>query len=213
MPLDTSTALWPAAVIAMFALAGPALAQQGQGAWQTPGPIQQPKGPWRTPGEIQVPKGPWQVPGEIQVPKGIAAVKSLDTACERRVTVVADALFDFDKAEIRTDAAETLAAMAPEITRAGKHPVIVEGHTDAIGTEAYNMRLSEQRARAVRDWLAGQGTIPENAAIKGFGKTRPVAPNQTADGRDNPEGRQRNRRVEIAIDTCKQESGQKPSSK
>lgn len=204
MPLRRCTTFLTMVIIALPALAFPAWAQQGQpgGSWQKPGEIQQPKGPWLKPGEIQQPKGPWQKPGEIQVPKGIQAVRSSDTSCERRVSVVADALFDFDKSDLRPDAVETLAALGPEIARAGQHPVVVEGHTDAIGTDAYNQPLSERRARAVRDWLARQGIIPATSPIKGYGKLRPVAPNQTQDGRDNPEGRQKNRRVDIAIDTC-----------
>lgn len=205
-----------AAAIAALALAGPARAQQSQddatgpgqaahpgGAWRMPGEIRAPTGPWQMPGEIHAPTGPWQVPGDIQVPKGVQAVHASDAHCERRVSIVADALFDFDRAELRADAAETLAALGPEIAGAGKHPVIVEGHTDAIGGDAYNLKLSEQRARTVRDWLVRQGLVSPGTAIKGYGKSRPVAPNQTSDGRDIPENRQKNRRVEIAIDTCR----------
>ncbi len=204
----------PIMALAVLANAGTATAQQGQGtagaapgappggAWQTPGEIHAPSGPWQTPGEIHAPTGPWQTPGEIQVPKGIQALRATDTTCERRVSVVADALFDFDKSVLRPDAVETLAALGPEIAKAGRHPVVVEGHTDNIGTDAYNLRLSEQRARTVRDWLARQGVIPADTPIKGYGKTRPVAPNQMPDARDNPEGRQKNRRVEVAINTC-----------
>jgi outer membrane protein OmpA-like peptidoglycan-associated protein len=218
----------PTIIATVLALAGPAAAQESQGGaagagqtprpggtiqtpgevrapagpWQQPGEVRAPTGPWQKPGEIRAPTGPWQKPGEIQVPKGIQAVRSNATACERRVAVVADALFDFDKSSLRNDAVETLAALGPEIAKSGKHPMVVEGHTDAIGTDAYNQRLSEQRALAVRDWLARQGFIPAGTATRGFGKTRPVAPNQTADGRDDPEGRQKNRRVELAINTC-----------
>jgi OOP family OmpA-OmpF porin len=86
------------------------------------------------------------------------------------VTVVADALFDFDKSVLRNDAVETLTAVGPEIAKAGKHPLVVEGYTDAIGSDAYNLKLSEERARAVRDWLARQGFIgasARNPAIDG----------------------------------------------
>src|SRR5882757_5422264 len=67
--------------------------------------IRQPTGKWQVPGEIKQPTGPWQVPGDIQVPKGIQAVKSIAVSrCERRLSVVTDALFDFDKASLRPDA-------------------------------------------------------------------------------------------------------------
>jgi outer membrane protein OmpA-like peptidoglycan-associated protein len=185
----------------MLALVGPALGQSQNGS-AAPYQVPQPKGTWQTPSPILQPKGPWQTPGAIQVPRGIQAVQSNDKPCERRVTVVADALFDFDKSVLRNDAVETLTAVGPEIAKAGKHPLVVEGYTDAIGSDAYNLKLSEERARAVRDWLARQGFIRFDAATNGYGKTKPVSPNQTPDGRDNPEGRQKNRRVEIAINTC-----------
>ncbi len=158
---------------------------------------------WQTPGEIQAPKGDWQVPGDIQVPKGIEAVKGEDAGkCVRRVTVVGDALFDFDKSTLRNDAEVTLAAAGPEIAKAGGHKVTVIGHTDAIGSDAYNDRLSEARARTVRDWLTGHAFVPADTGIKGMGKRQPIAANIKSDGSDDPIGRQKNRRVEVDIDTC-----------
>jgi outer membrane protein OmpA-like peptidoglycan-associated protein len=202
------------AVAALLVVAGtlPALAQssyeiqQPRGTWQQPGPIQQPKGTWQVPAEIQEPKGTWQVPGEIKVPKGIQAVRATaagcERRCERRLSVVGDALFDFDKSSLRPNAEETLAAAGPEIAKLGGKPSRIEGHTDAIGSDAYNMKLSELRAATVRDWLVGRGIVPATTPIKGYGKTSPVAPNNTSDGRDDPEGRQKNRRVEVVFDTC-----------
>ena len=164
--------------------------------------IQAPKGNWQKPGEIQVPKGPWQKPGDIQVPKGIQAVHTISSGCERRLSVVGDALFDFDKPNLRADAEETLAAAAPEIGKLGGKPARIEGHTDAIGSDGYNMKLSEARAAAVRDWLAAHNIVPAATPIKGYGKTVPVAPNTTADGKDDPAGRQKNRRVEVVFAAC-----------
>src|SRR5438128_2250449 len=87
--------------------------------------------------EIRQPTGKWQVPGDIQVPKGIQAVKSVAVSrCERRLSVVADALFDFDKASLRPDAEDTLLAAAPEIRKLGGKPSRIEGHTDAKGGDA-----------------------------------------------------------------------------
>jgi hypothetical protein len=68
---------------------------------------------------------------------------------------------------------------------------------------AYNKKLSEARGRTVRDWLGADGAIPASTPIKAFGKRVPIAPNTTLDGRDDPEGRQKNRRVEIVFETCK----------
>ncbi|HLK63043.1 MAG TPA: OmpA family protein [Bryobacteraceae bacterium] len=157
------------------------------------------------PGEIQQPKGNWQKPGAIQVPKGIQAIRAIDaTPCERRLVVGADALFDFDQSVLSPDAKKTLTALGPLIQKAGKHPIVIEGHTDAVGSDAYNQDLSERRAKAVRAWLIEQHLSEETAArVEGFGRKRPVAPNAKPDGSDDPEGRQKNRRVEVVIDTCK----------
>jgi outer membrane protein OmpA-like peptidoglycan-associated protein len=166
-------------------------------------PIQQPKGTWQKPGEIQQPKGAWQKPGAIQVPKGIQAIRTQDDQCQRRLIVGADALFEFNKATLTADAMETLNALGPMIRKAGKHPAVVEGHTDAIGSPAYNQELSERRADAVRAWLLGQHLMDDTTSrIRGYGKTRPIAPNTKPDGSDDPAGRQKNRRVEVIIDTC-----------
>ena len=164
--------------------------------------VGQPKGTWQTPGPIQMPKDTWQVPGDIQVAKGIDAVRTTTTRCERRLGVVADALFDFDKSSLRPDAEDTLRAAAPEIRKIGGKPSRVEGHTDAKGTDAYNMKLSEARATTVRDWMAKREFVPAGTPIKGYGKTVPAAPNTTTDGQDDPVGRQKNRRVEVVFDTC-----------
>jgi outer membrane protein OmpA-like peptidoglycan-associated protein len=69
----------------------------------------------------------------------------------------------------------------------------VEGHTDSVGGDEYNQQLSEQRGAAVRDYLMQQGMAVSSVTTKGFGKTQPVASNDTA------QGRQENRRVEIVI--------------
>ena len=81
--------------------------------------------------------------------------------------------------------------------------MVIEGHTDALGPDWYNDKLSEKRAQVVRNWLVERGFLrPEQATVKAFGKRRPVAPNTKADGSDDPEGRKQNRRVEIVVQTC-----------
>ena len=117
-------------------------------------------------------------------------MKSESAPCATKISIVADALFDFNKLILRPDAEETLAAAGPQIVKAGKHKVTVEGHTDSIGGDAYNMTLSEVRVRRVRGWLVAHNVIPANSAIKGYGKEEPVAPNMTPDGKDSPAGRQ-----------------------
>jgi OOP family OmpA-OmpF porin len=76
--------------------------------------------------------------------------------------------------------------------------VTIEGHTDSIGSEGYNQRLSERRAAAVQQYLEAQGIAPERLETVGKGESEPVAPN-TQDGRDNPEGRAMNRRAELKV--------------
>jgi outer membrane protein OmpA-like peptidoglycan-associated protein len=198
-------------LIALLAGVATASAQNWQtpGEIQQPGEIRQPTGPWLTPGEIQKPgeihqpTGPWLKPGDIQVPHGIQAVKVTASGCENRLSVLADALFDFDKSGLRSDAEATLEAALPELAKASGHAARIEGHTDGKGGDAYNMKLSEARARTVRDWLGAHGAIPSATPIKGYGKRMPVAPNVAPDGSDDPEGRQKNRRVEIVFETCK----------
>ncbi|MGC4250836.1 MAG: OmpA family protein [Sphingobium sp.] len=114
-----------------------------------------------------------------------------------RFDLPADILFDFDKATLRPDAAASLQKAAHLIANYPDAPIAVAGHTDARGDDAYNDALSTRRADAVAAWLKGQ--TGRAATVQGFGKRKPVAPNVHPDGSDDPEGRQRNRRVEIII--------------
>jgi outer membrane protein OmpA-like peptidoglycan-associated protein len=125
-------------------------------------------------------------------------VKESDT--EIRIELAADVLFDFDRANLRAEAREALGRVAGIIREHPRSKVRVEGHTDAKGAEGYNQKLSERRARAVRNWLAKDGGLSRTGFIvKGLGESRPVAPNAGPDGSDDPEGRQKNRRVEIIV--------------
>jgi outer membrane protein OmpA-like peptidoglycan-associated protein len=180
------------------------IAAGAESGWQQPGDIEQPHGTWQVPGPIQQPNGFWQKPGPIRAPKGIQAIKQESLSCESRISVGADALFDFDRSELRSDAAETLEELGPILRSFGAHPIEIDGHTDALGSLSYNQQLSEARAETVKTWLVSRDLIPVSTPIKGYGKTRPVAPNKSPDGSDNPVGRQKNRRVEILINTCKQ---------
>ena len=104
-----------------------------------------------------------------------------------------DVLFDTAKFSLRPLAREKLAKVAGIVSG---HPGLrldVEGHTDSVGGDDYNQQLSEQRGATVRDYLTGQGMATGSVTSKGFGKTQPVASNETA------QGRQQNRRVELVI--------------
>ena len=121
------------------------------------------------------------------------------TGQEIRIELQADVLFDFDKSVLRPEATATLRKVA-DVIRANPGLVTVEGFTDSKGSDAYNQALSERRAASVKSWLVQSGGAEAaRVAARGLGETRPVAPNTKPDGSDDPQGRQRNRRVEIAI--------------
>ena len=140
-------------------------------------------------------------PSVAPPPPAPKAVEVIVGRCEERLRVRADFLFDFDRSVVRPEAAGALAEVAARIKEA-KKAITIEGHTDAKGTESYNQGLSERRAGAVRVALSDRGIPDAWLRVRGFGKSRPVAPNQHADGSDDPDGRQRNRRVEVVINTC-----------
>lgn len=131
-----------------------------------------------------------------------AALKELgakETETEYLIELPGDILFDFDKWTIMEDAEETLSKVG-EIISAYQYPVTIIGHTDSKGAESYNLELSRKRAEAVKQWLVDrEGINQERIETIGKGESEPVAPNTKADGSDNPEGRQKNRRVEIRI--------------
>jgi outer membrane protein OmpA-like peptidoglycan-associated protein len=106
---------------------------------------------------------------------------------------VSDVLFDFNRAELKPGARERLARVAGILSAHPGLQIEIEGHADAIGTDDYNQRLSERRASSVSAYLNEQGIGKAIVATKGFGESRPVATNGTA------EGRQQNRRVEIVV--------------
>ena len=106
---------------------------------------------------------------------------------------MADVLFAFGKYDLQPPAREALAKFTGIVlAHPGLH-LSVEGYTDSVGSDAFNQTLSEQRANAVRDYLVQQGLDPTSITATGFGKSNPVASNDTA------AGRQQNRRVEIII--------------
>jgi OOP family OmpA-OmpF porin len=113
------------------------------------------------------------------------------------LTVAADVLFEFDRARLTPKASATIARVARRFRGAGG-PVRVDGHTDSLGADAYNLDLSRRRAAAVSEALAAD--LPEGVDIssRGHGEANPVAPNEL-NGEDNPEGRARNRRVTISF--------------
>jgi outer membrane protein OmpA-like peptidoglycan-associated protein len=129
-------------------------------------------------------------------------LKAKVTAHEVKIELDADVLFDFDKYSLRPAAADSLREVSEVAKSYGSSPVLIEGHTDGKGTHAYNMTLSDKRAASVKSWLVQNGgVVASRITTRGWGETKPVAPNKKPDGSDDPAGRQKNRRVEITIRT------------
>ena len=132
-----------------------------------------------------------------------AALKELGartTDTEIRIEMSADVLFDFDKADLKREAEPSLEKVVTVLRSLSTSSVTVEGHTDGKGTAAYNEQLSRRRAAAVVSWLEARTTDRKTRlAVHALGASKPVAPNTKPDGSDDPEGRQRNRRVEIVV--------------
>ena len=110
------------------------------------------------------------------------------------ITLDSGILFDVDKYDVRPEAKRALASLATVLKEADVKAFEVDGHTDSDASDEYNQVLSEKRANAVKDFLTSQGIVAE-ITIKGYGESRPIASNDTA------EGKQKNRRVEILIPT------------
>jgi outer membrane protein OmpA-like peptidoglycan-associated protein len=133
-------------------------------------------------------------PAETTLDQRLTRLGAEVTGTEVTIRLPGSVLFDFDSAQIRPDAERTLTEVAEVIRGYPKRPVRIEGHTDSVASDDYNQKLSERRAASVRAWLAGKDVDGARLAPHGFGETRPVADNGTA------EGRQRNRRVEVIIE-------------
>ncbi len=109
------------------------------------------------------------------------------------IATMPDVLFETNQFSLRPAARESLAKLAGILLAYPDLRLEVDGHTDSVGSDAYNQQLSEKRAAAVRDYLVQQGLPMSSATVLGFGKTQPVASNATA------VGRQQNRRVELVV--------------
>lgn len=110
-----------------------------------------------------------------------------------QVTFQSGLLFDFDSDRVRAEAAQNLRNLAASLDKYPNTDLLIVGHTDSIGTASYNQALSERRAQSTADYLASQGVTRVRLRTAGRGETEPVASNGT------DAGRQKNRRVEVAI--------------
>ena len=107
--------------------------------------------------------------------------------------VLRDINFEFDSARLTADAKQSLSKVAEGLRGQPSMELLIEGHTDSVGADAYNLKLSKLRANAARDYLIGEGISPSRLSADGLGEAKPVASNKTKDGRAE------NRRVEFSV--------------
>jgi outer membrane protein OmpA-like peptidoglycan-associated protein/tetratricopeptide (TPR) repeat protein len=112
--------------------------------------------------------------------------------------VVQNVYYDYDKAEVKPESYPALDEIVRMLNTYPNMEIELSAHTDSKGSDEYNQRLSEARAQSVVDYLVSKGIAKERLVAKGYGETQPVAPN-TIDGKDNPEGREKNRRTEFKV--------------
>jgi OmpA-OmpF porin, OOP family len=127
-----------------------------------------------------------------QLQRELAALQAKQTD-RGLVLTLGDVLFETGKADLRPGALRNLYPLVTFLQKYPEHRVLIEGHTDSVGSEAYNLDLSQRRADAVRDFLLQNGVKAAQLTTRGYGKASPVASNDTT------EGRQQNRRVELII--------------
>ena len=126
------------------------------------------------------------------------AARPAPASVRQAVVIQADALFDFDKSVLRPDGRKSIDDAVAKLKGVDLELVIATGHTDSVGSDAYNQRLSERRAAAVKEYLVSKGIPASKITTIGKGESQPVATNKTA------EGRQKNRRVDIEFKGVRQ---------
>ncbi len=127
-------------------------------------------------------------------PAAVVAPKAADpVAAASKVTYAADAFFDFDKAVVKPAGKAKLDDLVSKVKGINLEVIIAVGHTDSIGSDAYNQKLSVRRAEAVKAYLVSKGIEKNRIYTEGKGEKQPVASNKTK------EGRAKNRRVEIEV--------------
>ena len=131
------------------------------------------------------------VVAEVAPPAPAAVIAPVPSS--EKVTYAADAFFDFDKAVLKPEAKTKLDDLVSKTKEINLEVIIAVGHTDGVGTDAYNDKLSVRRAESIKAYLTSKGLEANRVYTEGKGKKQPVADNKTA------EGRAKNRRVEIEV--------------
>lgn len=128
----------------------------------------------------------------VEAPKApVEPAKPAPVSVKASITIQAEALFDFDKSVLKPAGKKSIDDAIAKMKQIDVEIIIATGHTDYIGTDAYNQKLSERRANAVKNYMVSQGIEAAKISTLGKGETQPVATNKTA------EGRAKNRRVDI----------------
>ena len=132
-------------------------------------------------------------PAPMAAPAPAPAAVVAPVATTEKVTFAADAFFDFDKSVLKPEGKAKLDDLVGKMGGINLEVIIAVGHTDSVGTDAYNQKLSVRRSEAVKAYLVSKGVEKNRVYTEGKGEKQPVADNKTA------EGRAKNRRVEIEV--------------
>jgi peptidoglycan-associated lipoprotein len=123
----------------------------------------------------------------------------LDRLEKNKIFVLKNIYFEYNMADIRTDAAKELDKLVELLNDNPEIKIEMGSHTDSVASEVYNIELSQRRAESTVSYLIRKGIATERLVAKGYGESKPIARNTNPDGTDNPDGRQRNRRTEFKI--------------
>ena len=153
-------------------------------AMPAPAPAAAPEAPKAAPAPAPA-AAPAPAPAPVVAPKPVATTE--------KVTFAADAFFDFDKSVLKPEGKAKLDDLVGKMGGINLEVIIAVGHTDSVGSDAYNQKLSVKRSEAVKAYLVGKGVEKNRVYTEGKGEKQPVADNKTS------EGRAKNRRVEIEV--------------